>query len=150
MIKKSLILLLTMFLSNSIYSQVNSENEYLFEISFLGKSLENKSVNIYVDNEIIFENILFKDIPYGVYKFEKNLRYKAGIFELYSIRKGGIILKRKEFKIKELNKVKVALEIKGVSYEQTINANTDKFHYLRYENENLSLIHLKRIGNKSK
>lgn len=142
MINKISIFLIQIVLMGCGAAQIKPNDNYLLEIDFIGENLENRSIDLYVDGELIFENIILKDIPYNVYVFDVGLRYKHEIFELYSLRNDSV-LRSKSFEIKELNNIEIEVNINELKQSKKISLKEAKYYQIKLKEGEIFIVQKK-------
>lgn len=113
-------------------------DDYLFSIGFTGDDLEKKTIELYVDNTLIFEKILLKKRDNILNLYDDVVVYKKGVFELQGIG-NGFVKRKKKFFIKNLNKITVSFVINCEKSKFTINVEDGKYYHLRFDKSEIEL-----------
>jgi len=115
------------------------DDDYLFVIYFAGNEIENQSIDLIINNQTLFQNVKFTEIPINIYVYDIAIGYDRNTIELFSLRNESVPLQRKTLKIKDLNSIKLSIQINGKRYDEIINIAKGKVQIVKLDDEKIEV-----------
>jgi len=139
MSKLKIILLILFAGCSTIRPSLNTDNDYLLVIHFSGNDIENQSIDLIIDDKASFENVKFTEIPSNIYVYDIAIGYNGSTIELFSLRNEKVPLQSKRLEIKDLNSIKLGVQIDGKPYNETIDIANGTVQIVKFDDEKIEV-----------